>query len=164
MAQPTHKQPTHNRRDRLLRNVAQDWASFQESLSALPDAAYSEPGVVGHWSLRDLLVHITSWEEEALKAIPVILEGRRLPRYSQLYGGIEAFNAKTQAANEGMDLSQVRSNMWSVHRQLVSQLGTLPEEALISGGRLARRLRQDTYEHYREHACQVIDWRRQKNL
>jgi hypothetical protein len=34
-----------------------------------------EPGVTGAWSVRDTLAHVTSWEEEALKHLPLILKG-----------------------------------------------------------------------------------------
>ena len=38
-----------------------------------------EPGVVGNWSVKDVLAHVTTWEEEAQKYLPAILEGRRPP-------------------------------------------------------------------------------------
>ena len=30
----------------------------------------------GHGRVRDVLAHVTTWDEEALKALPVIVEGR----------------------------------------------------------------------------------------
>ena len=150
-------------RDRLIERVHREWTAFERSLDSLTDAALLEPGVVGDWSLRDLMVHITSWEEEALKAIPIILEDRRLPRYRQVYGGIDAFNAKEQEAKADLSLEQVRADMEACHQRLVSHLTELPDESLKSGGRLARRLKQDTYDHYREHTLHVVEWRQQRD-
>lgn len=150
-------------RDRLIGRVHREWTAFEGSLESLPEAAFLETGVVGDWSLRDLMVHITSWEEEALKAIPVILEDRRLPRYRQVYGGIDAFNAMEQQAKAHLSLERVRADMQACHQRLLSHLTELTDESLKSGGRLARRLRQDTYDHYREHMLHVVEWRQQRD-
>ena len=95
-----------------------------------------------------------------MKAIPIVLDGSRLPRYSQLYGGIDAFNAKTQTDRKHLPLTQVQADMWATHQRLVAVVERLPANALVSGGRLARRLRQDTYSHYWEHTAHVMEWRR----
>jgi hypothetical protein len=36
---------------------------------------------MGEWSVKDILAHVTTWEEEALKYLPLILTGGRPPRY-----------------------------------------------------------------------------------
>ena len=141
--------PRGSARVRLIERVQQEWTALQHSLGSLPEPAFFQPGVVGDWSLRDLMVHITSWEGEALKAIPIILQGRRLPRYRQLYGGIDAFNASEQQAKTHL---------------LLSRLNKLPDDSLVSGGRLVRRLRQDTFAHYHEHTLHVVEWRQQRGI
>ena len=83
------------KRERLFSVIEGEWTGLMESFSGLPDSVLVEPGVVGEWSVRDLLGHIATWEEEALAALPVILEGRPLPRYASS-GGIDAFNARDQ--------------------------------------------------------------------
>ena len=60
----------------------------------LSDAELMEPGVTGAWSVKDIIPHVTGWEEEALTHLPLILAGGRPPRYSVRYGGIDAFNAQ----------------------------------------------------------------------
>lgn len=152
------REPKRATRERLLARIQQDWAAFHSSFQSLSDAELLQPGVVDDWSLRDLLVHITSWEEEALKAIPVILAEKPLPRYSNLYGGIDAFNAQEQERKEHLPLPQVKSDLLATHQRLVAYLLQLPEAAFASGGRLARRLRQDTCNHYREHTTHVVEW------
>lgn len=42
------------------------------------------------------------WHEEALKHLPAVLEGRRPPRYSVTYGGIDAFNAQMTKLKGGL--------------------------------------------------------------
>ena len=151
------------KRERLFGQLEGEWTRLMESLSKLPDNALNEPGAVGHWSVRDLLGHITTWEEEALTALPVILEGRSLPRYAS-YGGIDAFNAREQDHKLGYTLAELKRDLAATHERLMSYLASVPETAYAQEGRFLRRLRQDTYGHYREHTAQVVQWRKGQNM
>ena len=68
-------------RRQLLKRVATAWEAFNESYAGLSDAQLMEAGVTGAWSVRDILAHVTTWEEEALKHLPLILKGGTPPRY-----------------------------------------------------------------------------------
>ena len=82
-------------RRQLLKRVDKAWEGFNRSYASLSDAELTEAGVTGTWSIRDILAHVTTWEEEALKHLPLILKGGTPPRYSVRYGGLDAFNAHT---------------------------------------------------------------------
>jgi hypothetical protein len=144
-------------RDRLLRRLEEDWQSFLATFAGLSDAVLHEPGVVGEWSIRDLMAHVTTWEEEALKALPSILEGGSTVRYAQ-YGGIDAFNAAALERKRHMSLAEVRRALASTHTRLVDFVSGVPESAYAKEGRFLRRLRLDTYRHYRQHARQIEAW------
>ena len=80
-------------KQQLLKQLETAWAGLEESYAGLSDSQLTEPGVMGTWSVKDILAHVTTWEEEALKYLPLIITGGRPPRYMQ-YGGIDAFNAQ----------------------------------------------------------------------
>ena len=80
---------------RVLERLQTAWAAFTVSYAGLSDAQMLAPGVTGAWSVRDIVAHVTTWDEEALRHLPLILRGGTPPRYSVLYGGIDAFNART---------------------------------------------------------------------
>lgn len=44
--------------------------AFQDSYVGLSAPEMMEPGVTGDWSMRDILAHVATWEEEALKCLP----------------------------------------------------------------------------------------------
>jgi hypothetical protein len=69
-------------RGKLLKRLDKAWVAFKESYAGLTEAQLLEPGVTGRWSIRDIIAHVTTWEEEALEHLPAILAGRRPPRYS----------------------------------------------------------------------------------
>ena len=69
-------------RRQVLKRVDKAWEAFNESYTGLADVQLMEEGVTGAWSVRDILAHVTTWEEEALKHLPLILKGGTPPRYS----------------------------------------------------------------------------------
>ena len=118
-----------------------------------------EPGVLGGWSVRDIIAHVTWWEEEALTHLPLILDGGKPPRYSVTYGGIDAFNAQMTERKRNLPLSEVLRQQEDTHRRLIDFIQSAPEDQLIRETRFRHRLRLDTYSHYPEHAEAIRKWR-----
>lgn len=146
-------------RERLLKHLDQAWRSLTESYAGLLDRELLESGVTGAWSVRDIIAHVTVWEEEALEHLPLIQRGGRPPRYSVAYGGIDAFNALATGRRKHHSLAEVLLQRDSVHRRLVEFVGNAPEEDLAGGTRFRRRLRLDTYGHYPKHGQAIRRWR-----
>ncbi|MGH9320596.1 MAG: DinB family protein [Vicinamibacteria bacterium] len=146
----------------LLKRLDKAWVAFKASYAGLSDAQLLESGVSGAWSVRDIIAHVTTWEEEALKHLPSILEGRNPPRYSVTYGGIDAFNAEMTKRKEGLSLSGVLRTLDDVHQRVIDSIERAPEEQLIRETRFRRRLRLDTYGHYPKHAEAIRRWREQR--
>jgi len=119
-----------------------------------------KPGVTGDWSVRDILAHVSTWEEEALTHLPLILEGGTPPRYSVRYGGIDAFNARMTEQKASLSLAAVRRQLDETHRRLIDFIQRAPEDQLSRETRFRRRLRLDTYSHYPLHAEAIRRWRR----
>ena len=93
-------------KEQILIRLEQEWKAFLDSLVGLTDNILMESGAVGHWSIRDVMAHIATWEEEALKVLPLILEGKPIPRYTK-YGGIDVFNALEQERKRHLPLELV---------------------------------------------------------
>jgi len=144
----------------LLRRLDAAWGAFKASYAGLSDAQLVKPGVTGDWSVRDILAHVTTWEEEALTHLPLILEGGTPPRYSVRYGGIDAFNARMTEQKARLSLSAVRRQLDGAHRRLIDFIQRAPEDQLSRETRFRRRLRLDTYSHYPQHAEAIRQWRR----
>jgi hypothetical protein len=120
-----------------------------------------EPGVTGTWSVRDILAHVTTWEEEALKHLPLILKGGTPPRYSIAFGGIDAFNALMTGRKKNLSLSQVLMRQDEIHNQLNDFIGTVPSSHFFRETPFRHRLRLDTYGHYPKHSEPIRKWREQ---
>ncbi len=150
-------------RQQLLRRLDKQWLAFTESYAGLSPAELVEPGVTGAWSVRDIIAHVTWWEEEALTHLPLIVAGGRPPRYSVTYGGIDAFNARMTEQRQSLSLDDVLRRQEEVHRRLIACLEAVPHEQLAGETRFRRRLRLDTYGHYPKHARAIRQWRERRS-
>jgi len=145
----------------VLERLGQAWTDFEASYAGLSDEQMLMPGVQGDWSVRDIIAHVTWWEEEALEHLPLIRQGGRPPRYSVRYGGIDAFNALRTEQRRHLSLAEVRRQHDDVHARLVEYATAAPEELYTHETRFRRRLRLDTYRHYPLHARKIRGWRHQ---
>src|SRR6266566_2850139 len=146
------------KKDQVLKRLEKAWATFQESYAGLSDPQLMEPGVMDEWSVKDILAHVTTWEEEALKYLPLILTGGKPPRYIQS-GGIDAFDAQMAEQKRDMAFSEVLRQLEETHRRLLDYLRSLPDEHFTRETPFRHRLRLDTYSHYPLHARAIREWR-----
>lgn len=150
-------------RSTLLNRLDEAWQTLNEAYSGLSDSTMTEAGVTGTWSIKDIIAHVTSWEEESLKHLPLILAGERTPRYSVMYGGIDAFNARTTERNRKLSLYEVLQKRDDIHRRLIAFLQNVPEDQFVRETRFRRRLRLDSYDHYTKHAKAIRTWRERRS-
>ncbi len=142
------------KKERTLGRLGQEWQALLHTWEGLSEKILLQPGAVGHWSVRDVMAHIATWDEEARKALPLILEGKPLPRYM----GIDAFNAREQERKRHFSLEQLQEELFTTHDNIIHFLKTIPESAFTIP-RFMKRLRLDTIGHYREHTAQIAAWK-----
>ena len=147
------------KKQQLLIKLQQAWTSFKDSYAGLTAEQMVEPGVTGDWSVKDILAHVSWWEQEALKYLPLILQGLRPPRYSVLYGGIDAFNAQMTELKRQLALAEILEQLDETHDKLIKYLYTVPDEQFVAETPFRRRLRLDTYSHYPIHTQAIQAWR-----
>ncbi len=145
-------------RQQLRTKLDTTWADLAAACAGLSDAEMTEPGVAGEWSVKDVLAHVMTWEEECLEYLPVIAEGKPALRYAT-YGGIDAFNALRTEQKRALSLADLREQMDAVHARLLAYLAGVPEELIVRETRFRHRLRMDTYHHYPQHARMIREWR-----
>ena len=143
---------------RLLDRLEAAWAALTDSYAGVPESKLTEPGVVDDWSVKDVLAHVTTWEEEALRHLPLIIAGGTPPRYAA-QGGIDAFNARATEAGRRLSLAEVLRRRDETHARLLEFIRSQREGTFAGQTRARRRLRLDTYGHYPEHTAAIRAWR-----
>jgi hypothetical protein len=147
-------------RDQLFARIDRHWRALNDALAGLPDAVMLEKGVVEGWSAKDVIAHVATWDGEALKALPLIMQGKRPPRY----GGVDNFNARQYETNARLSLAEARQTLRATHQRLLDFLVRVPESWFASETRFRHRLRLDTWAHYPEHTEAILNWRKERGL
>jgi hypothetical protein len=135
---------TAERRERILKDVAESWQALLETVDALGEPDLLAPGMIGEWSVKDVLGHITTWDRVAIERIRLAERGER----RRLVPNLHRFNHEQAEAARDKSVDDVRADMEATHRELVQLLESTPV--------LTRDLiRADTYDHYRGHADDI---------
>jgi Mycothiol maleylpyruvate isomerase N-terminal domain len=147
-------------REQLFARIHKHYGAFKDCLDGVSARHWQSRGVLGDWTLKDVVCHVTTWEEEALKALPLIMQGMPPPRYVDVYGGLDAFNELQRSEKADMSVAAAHVAMEATHRDLLAFLERVDESWFVTETPFRRRLRLDTYSHYQEHTKAVWDWRR----
>ena len=148
-------------RSDLDKLIERRWQAFLDSMSGLAESKMLEPGVMGPWSVKDLIGHVTTWEEATLKILPLIVDKAPMPAYDET---IDAFNARESARKSGLSLSVLHDQLRDTHRRLLDYIDGVDESHFDTETPFLKRLQEDTYDHYREHTDQIAVWRGTKGL
>ena len=140
-----------------LSTVSSSWRELERAIAHVPHDRVDTPGVVGSWSVKDLIGHVATWDQEALQALRRYLVDRDAKALVTWPADIDGFNAREAARKRGTDLAELHRELAGSHRQIVELISGLAEEE-IETREVKARIRIDTYEHYADHAAQVLRW------
>lgn len=131
-------------------------ASQRRQLAASFDGLSSDDilrPVSGDWSVKDILTHITSWEELILLDLQRIQRGRQPARY---HAGNDSWNPTLMHGRRSFPLDQVLAEFAEVHDALTGLLDAL-DESLIPGDVMG--ICNVLALHDWEHARDIRAWR-----
>jgi hypothetical protein len=152
----------------LLAALQDARAKMEAAMEGLTEAQMVDPGVVGDWSVKDVLSHITAWEAELVTALAKAKRGLSPQLQSWSQSDIDALNAKWHKEHKNRALDQVLEDFRGVRQQTLRHLEALTDEELaetkpwLRGTRLFEFIQGDTFEHDLEHAEHIRAWRRDK--
>jgi hypothetical protein len=129
------------------------------AIEPLPDEALVEPGVMGEWSVADILVHLTVWESELVTALMRVDQGKKPSRLLEAYSDIDDYNARRYIENKDRDLDRIFADLQGVRLQLEQWLEEFGESLLAdpklfewSQGRTLWQIIEDnSFGHEAEH-------------
>lgn len=143
--------------ERLFDRMCRGRGRLIAMLDGLSEAQLVQPGVIGEWSVRDVLAHITLWDEVCMAAINAIMDGQEWAAPHEM----DHWNPTEQQKRKDRPLDQVMSEFGTAFRALCAVLMDLPEERFRSDPKL-REWTKESLVHYLEHSTDIVEWRLQK--
>ena len=154
-------------KDELIQKIKSEWDTLQAALDGLTEEQMHQPGVVGEWTIKDILAHITAWQTRLITAMFKAEKGFT-PDTTEAGKTVDQMNERFYQEMKDRSFDQVWDDLDASYHQLLSRLEGWKEKDLcdpkrykwMKGEPFAAYVAGDSYEHYAEHAAQIRQWRR----
>ena len=134
---------------------------FLAALDEVDRDLVTVPGVVGEWSVRDLVVHVAAWAEHAAAALDLATAGRG-SEFAYSTGDTDAMNAKILADGRSTSpaaaLAREESAFTALRDRVAALDSSLLDLRLGNGDTVAEVIRYDGPDHYAEHTAHLREW------
>ncbi|MGH2493913.1 MAG: DinB family protein [Ktedonobacteraceae bacterium] len=115
----------------LFESLSQERAMLLDAISDLPDTRLEQKGVVGEWSIKNVLAHLVDWEIVVTDFLPQRIATGVKPALLVVIGDDEdGWNAQQVAAREHLTAREQLDEFERSRRALLQVLRNLDEETL----------------------------------
>jgi hypothetical protein len=153
----------------LLERIQSEHHKLEILLAQLDENQMTQPGVVGDWSIKDILAHIAAWEQSMLLWVGETRQGIT-PRQPSSNHELHGWNHSIYQQNQPRPLAKVLTEFHQSYQKVLQSITDTPEEELskeIHGawpeGPLWQGVANNTWGHYKEHAASIRAWMK-KNI
>ncbi len=154
-------------KDELLQKIESEWDNLQAALDGLTEEQMHQSGVVGEWTIKDVLAHLTAWQTRLIATLFKAEKGFT-PDTTEAGKTVDQMNEKFYREMKDRPFDQVWDDLDSSYHQLLSRLEGWKEKDLFDAKRFrwmqgkpfVEYIAGDSYEHYAEHAAQIREWRK----
>ena len=148
----------------LFETLNQERTILLDAITTLPETFLDEKGVVAEWSIKNVLAHLTSWEQVVTDFLPDRLAtGRRPHILSVMSADEDGWNAQQVASREQLTPREQLDEFQRTRQALLQVLYDGGEEALNRQhpwpewqGTLATYMLEQVGDHEREHREAVL--------
>lgn len=154
----------------LIAAIERTRGELDDALAGLSPDAMRQPGVCGEWSIKDVLAHITGWEQHMLRWYRA---GQRGEEIEWPVPGfftdeeVQRINQMMYEQNRDRSLDAVRADFEASYADVRAAVEAMREDEIFSAGRYAwtgehpllAYILANTEGHYTEHAAQIRAWR-----
>ncbi len=133
-----------------------------DAIDGVPEEKMTAP-VFGTWSIKDVLCHLTSWEQLAVADLQRVSRGH-VPQLATFRGeDVDEWNAWLMRSRNLFPLPQVKFELEDARRQLIDGLNALPDN-LFATGQMVRMLTDGLVHGEQSHITDIRDWRQKEGV
>lgn len=159
------------KRDEAVNKLRAARKELVESLEGVGDDEKLRPNAVEKWSVKDLLAHIASWDEEILRVIQAFAMQQE-PRFSYTISersDFASWNADQIELRKTRTLEQVQVEFRNARRDLIQVVEGLTDQVLMRQKatpwgkvRSGFDLLNEIVEHDADHMKDIRSWRKKR--
>jgi hypothetical protein len=143
--------------------------SVLEAVDGLPAEQWETPGLGGHWSVKDLIAHLASFEWLLVELLRDLVEdGATTPMLDRFHEDPASFNEVEAKKRRDDTVDQVLAEYNNAHEEAMALAGRVPAGAWTQKGILPWYgdaydlddfIVYTFYGHKREHCAQIATFR-----
>lgn len=139
-----------------------------QAIEGLPETAWNTPGVCGHWSVKEILAHLASFEHILVEVLNSLQGDTPTPTLDAFGADPERFNDAEVLKRHDLGVTEVLAEYRETYQQAAGLLAGVPEELRRTNGILAWYgpdydledfITYTFYGHKREHCAQIAVFR-----
>ena len=139
-------------------------AAVLATVEHLPEADWHRPGVCGAWSVKDIIAHLTSFEQVLVDVLKSLQGDTATPNLNRFCDDYETFNETEVAARRDKNSDDVLAEYVDAYTQAMELLTQIPLETRCQNGILhwyGQEYDLDDfivytfYGHKQEHCAQI---------
>jgi hypothetical protein len=153
---------------KLIGNIQQERQRLERTLVDINADLMVTPGVIEDWTVKDILAHITVWEQRMVSWLGDTLRGQ-IPQMlppGMTWDDLDVWNEQTYQKHRHHPLGEVLADFAMSYPQALKAVQDVPEEDLIDPDRFEWREGQplwvmvaaNTFWHYKEHNESISVW------
>jgi hypothetical protein len=156
----------------LLERIRATRAEWEAALAAVPEGRLTEPGAVGEWTVKDVVAHVSYWEDWQADQLEALLRGetalftRPGTPPGALSDDADERNAAIYALYRDRPPEKVLDLARASYPRLLALVEQLTAQALNDhqtyawtfGYPVWRMIAGNTYTHYPRHAADLHRW------
>jgi hypothetical protein len=130
------------KKSELLNWLQAEYRQWEAFLDHIGPERMDQPGVAGHWSIKDIVAHLTDWQPRLIARLQAAQRGEPEPPppWPAHLQTDDDINAWIYEANRGRSVREVLDESQRVFQQLLAVIEGLPEDVRIDqvrqGGRV----------------------------
>jgi len=110
---------------------------LEKNLAELNREEMTLPGVVGEWSVKDVLAHLADWEAHMLVWMAAARRGEAVsnPDPGLTWKQFDVMNQRIYMAHRDQTLDEVLTYFRDTHNQFMEMVAAMPEDEMLERGR-----------------------------
>ena len=121
------------KKSELLNGLQEEYQQWEAFLDQIGPARMDQPGVTGHWSIKDIVAHLTGWRRRTVARLQAAQrsEPEPPPPWPAHLQTDDEINAWIYESNHGRSVREVLDESHQVFQQLLAAIEGLTDEALM---------------------------------
>jgi uncharacterized protein (TIGR03083 family) len=128
--------PRPQSKPQLLSESQKEREALESFLSTLTPEQMTQPGMLGEWSVKDVLAHLYEWEQMVLGWLAASQRGEtpHVPAEGYKWSQLPALNEQIRAKHSGRSLDEILTLFRDSYSQVMQNIESLSEETLFAPG------------------------------